>query len=323
MSRMIAIVVVIATMASLGSNASGADAYPSKPIRVIVPYSAGGGTDLVGRALQPRLEAALGGSMMIDNRPSGGGILGVNLVAKAPADGYTLLLNSASFTFIPSMYKELPFDAIKDFRPITNLARTPLILCVHPSMPVTRLKDLLDIARKHPGDVLYASAGVGSNLHLTTELFKYMAGIDMRAVPYKGAGTAAIGLMTGEVQVSFLGLMAAVPLMNSGRMRGLAVSTKERSPILPDMPSIHEAGVPGYDKGGWTGLYAPAAVPDPIIRAIYQAAAKVTRDPETAKLLAGQGSTLVGNTPEDFAVFVRAEIAEWAKLIQKMNLPKL
>ena len=295
-------------------------AYPEKPIRVIVPFSPGGGTDLMGRALQDKLERSLGTSIIIDNRPSAGGILGVALASKSAPDGYTLLLTSASFTFVPSVYKDLPFDAIRDFKPITNVAQQPLILCVHPTLPVLSVRDLIDLARKRPGEILYGSAGRGSNLHLTTELFKYMAKIDLKQVPYKGAGGAAVGLMTGEIQMGFQGILAAVPFMKSGRMRGLAVSTKERSPILPDMPSLHEAGVPGYDKGGWTGLYAPAGVPAPIINTIYGAVVKVLKDPETVKALAGQGSTLVGNTPDEFGAFVRAEIAEWAKLIKEMKL---
>ncbi len=311
---------LFAALTALPAPSALAAGYPEKPIRVIVPFSPGGGTDLVGRALQGKLEAALGTSILIDNRASAGGVLGVALVAKSAPDGYTLLLSSASFTFTPSLYKDLPYDAIKDFKPITNVAQTPLILCVHPSLPVLSVMDLLALARKRPGAIDYGSAGVGSNLHLTTELFKYMAKIDLRQVPYKGAGTAAIGLMSGEVQVAFMNLLTAIPFMKSGRMRGLAVSTRERSPILPDTPSIHEAGVPGYDKGSWTGLYAPAAVPAPIINTLYQAVAKVLKDPETAKTLAAQGSTLVGNTPEEFGAFVRAEITEWAKLIKEMKL---
>ena len=312
---------LFATLIVLAAPAAAA-AYPERAIRVIVPFSPGGGTDLMGRALQAKLEAALGTSIIIDNRPSAGGILGVALVAKAAPDGYTLLLSSASFTFVPSLYKSLPYDALRDFKPITNFAQTPLILCVHPSLPVLSVRNLLDLARKRPGELHYGSAGVGSNLHLTTELFKYMAKIDLRQVPYKGAGSAAVGIMTGEIQVGFQGILAAVPFMKAGRMRGLAVSSKERSPILPDTPSIHEAGVPGYDKSGWTGFYAPAAVPAPIINTLYQAAAKVLKDPGTVRTLAAQGSTLVGNTPDEFGAFVRAEISEWAKLIEQMKLPK-
>ncbi len=314
-------VLLLAVLPALPAlSAAAANRYPERPIRFIVPFSPGGGTDLVGRSLQGKLEEALGTPVIIDNRPSAGGIVGVTLAAQAAPDGYTLLLTSASFTFAPSLYKDLPYDAVKDFKPITNVAETPLILCVHPSLPVLSLKDLLALARKRPGDILYGSAGVGSNLHLTTELFKYKAKIDLKQIPYKGAGGAAIGLMSGEVQVAFLGLLTAIPFMKSGRLRGLAVTTKQRTPILPDTPTIDEAGVPGYDKSGWTGLYAPAAVPDPIIDYVYQAVVKVLKDPETAKTLAAQGSTLVGNTPKEFGAFVRAELAEWAQLIRDMKL---
>ncbi len=320
MFRSVCVLLLAVLPALPAPSAAAANRYPERPIRFIVPFSPGGGTDLVGRSLQGKLEEALGTPVIIDNRPSAGGIVGVTLAAQAAPDGYTLLLTSASFTFAPSLYKDLPYDAVKDFKPITNVAETPLILCVHPSLPVLSLKDLLALARKRPGDILYGSAGVGSNLHLTTELFKYKAKIDLKQIPYKGAGGAAIGLMSGEVQVAFLGLLTAIPFMKSGRLRGLAVTTKQRTPILPDTPTIDEAGVPGYDKSGWTGLYAPAAVPDPIIDYVYQAVAKVLKDPETAKTLAAQGSTLVGNTPKEFGEFVRAELAEWAQLIRDMKL---
>jgi tripartite-type tricarboxylate transporter receptor subunit TctC len=310
-------VMLTATFAPLRSAAG---AYPDKPIRFIVPFSPGGGTDLIARALQPRLQASLGTSVTVDNRPSAGGIVGVALAAKAPPDGYTYLVTSASFTFVPSLYTNLPFDAIKDFKPVTNLATTPLVLCVHPSMPVTNVRQLLDLARKRPGEVLYSSAGVGSNLHLTTELFNYMAKINMKQVPYKGAGAAAIGLMSGEVQVSFLGLLSVPPFIKAGRLRCVAVSSKQRTPALPDLPTIDEAGVPGYDKSGWTGVYAPAAVPNAIIDQFFNSVSTVLKDPATIKAISDQGSTLVGNTPEEFNKFVRAEIDEWANLIRRMKL---
>ena len=309
--------VAVALHAPLVSAAAG---YPQKPIRLIVPFPPGGGTDILARALQDKVEAAIGASLIIDNRGGAGGTIGCTLAARADPDGYTLLLTSASFTFAPSLYKDLAYDAIKDFKPITNFAQAPLILVVHPSLPVLSVRDLLALARKRPGEINYGSAGVGSNLHLTTELFKYMAQINLVQVPYKGGGPAAVALMSGEVQAGFVAILAAIPFMKSGRMRGLAVSTKQRSPVLPDLPTIDEAGVPGYDKAGWTGFFAPAAVPEPIIGYLYQAVAKVLKDPETVKQLAAQGSVAVGNTPEEFSVFVRAEIAEWSKLIRKMNL---
>ncbi len=307
-------------LTALSTPPVAAAGYPEKPIRLLIPFSPGGGTDILARALQDKLEAALGASVIIDNRGGAGGTIGVTLVARATPDGYTFLLTSASFTFAPGLYKDLPYDAVKDFKPITMFAQAPLILAVHPSVPVLSLRDLLALARKRPGELRYASAGVGSNIFMTTELFLYMAKVKMMQIPYRGGGPATIGLITGETQVIITGILGALPHMKSGRMRGLAVTTKERSPALPDLPTIDEAGVPGYDKGGWTGFFAPAAVPAPIIRQVYERVAKVLKDPETAKTLAAQGSVTVGNTPEEFAAFVRAEIAEWSKLIREMKL---
>lgn len=297
-----------------------AAAYPDKPIRIIIPFAPGGGTDILTRALQGKFEKALGTPVIIDNRGGAGGILGFTLVAKAPPDGYTLLATSASFTYTPSLHKDLQFDAVKDFKPITNFAQQPLVLAVHPSMPVSNVKDLLALARKRPGEINYGSAGRGSNLHMTTELFKYMAKIDLKEVPYKGGGPAGVGLMSGEIQVGFVSILSSVSYMKAGRIRGIAVSTKQRTPVLPDVPSLHEAGVPGYDKPSWTGFLAPGGVPDAIIDQIYAGVGKVLKNPDTVKALAMQGSVAVGNTPAEFGAFVRSELQEWARLIKEMKL---
>ena len=297
-----------------------AAAYPDKPIRIIIPFAPGGGTDILARALQDKFEKALGTAVIIDNRGGAGGVLGFTLVAKAPPDGYTLLVTSASFTYTPSLHKDLPFDAVKDFKPITNLAQAPLVLAVHPSMPVRSAREFIAFARKRPGEIHYGSAGRGSNLHMTTEYFKYMAKIDLKEVPYKGGGPAGVALMSGEVQVSFVSILSAVPYMKAGRIRGIAVSTKERTPVLPDVPSLHESGVTGYDKPSWTGFLAPGGVPDAIVNQIYSGVGKVLKNPETVKALAVQGSIAVGNTPEQFSAFVRTELTEWAKLIKEMKL---
>jgi tripartite-type tricarboxylate transporter receptor subunit TctC len=296
--------------------------YPQRPIRVIIPFSPGGGTDLLMRALQERLDRGFGVSVLIDNRPGAGGTIGVTLASRAAPDGYTLLVTSASFTFAPGLYKDLQYDAIKDFKPLSMLTQQPLILAVHPSMPVKNVKDLIALAQKRPKDVFYASAGVGSNLHMTTELFKYMAKIDMQQVQYKGGGPALLALISGEVGVSFTGVLSSKPFRKSGQLRPLAVTTKTRSPAVPDLPTIDEAGVPGYDKGGWTGMFAPAKVPDPIIGRVYKVVADVLKDPDAAKQLAEDGLVAVASSPPDFTQFVQAEIAEWSKLIQEMKLQK-
>ena len=299
---------------------AAAAAYPEKAIRLLIPFPPGGGTDILARSLQDKLERALGQTVVIDNRGGGGGTLGCTVAARAAPDGYTLLFTSASYSFAPGLYKDLAYDAVKDFIPITNFAQAPLVLAAHPSMPVMNVKELLALAKKRPGEIHYASAGRGSNIFMTTELFKYMAKVNLTHVPYKGGGPAAIGLISGEVQVGFSGILTAIPFMKSGRMRGIAVSTKQRSPALPDVPSVDESGVPGYDKASWFALFAPAAVPKPVIAFVYGAVAKVLKHPDTVKRLAAEGAVVVGNPPEEFGPFVHSEIAEWTKLIKEMKL---
>jgi tripartite-type tricarboxylate transporter receptor subunit TctC len=300
--------------------APAAGGYPQKPIRLVIPFSPGGGTDLVARALSEKLAETLGASIVIDNRPGAGGTLGTAVVAQAAPDGYTFLFTSASYVFNPNFYKNLPYDPLNDFKPVTIFARTPNVLAVHPSMPVKSVRQLIALARKHPDAILFGSGGVGSNIHLTTALFAYMAKIKLAHVPYKGAGPAQIGLMSGEIQMLLPGIQSALPFVRSGRMRAIAISTKQRSPLLPDLPTIDEAGVPGYDKAGWFALFAPAAVPESILTRVYQAAVKALKNPDIVKRLAAEGSMAVGNSPAEFDAFVRSEIAQWAKLIREMKL---
>jgi tripartite-type tricarboxylate transporter receptor subunit TctC len=307
-----------ATLALLAPSAPAA--YPEKPIRLIVPFAPGGGTDLLGRFVADRLTGVLGTAIVIDNRGGASGTIGAAMAARAAPDGYTFLFTSASYTFNPNFYRDLPYDPVKDFKPITMFGSSPNILVVHPSMPVKSVKELVALARKHPGEILYGSAGRGSNIHLTAELFLYMAGIKMAQVPYKGAGPAQIALMSGEVQVLLPGFQSAYPFIKSGRMRALGVTTKQRAELLPDVPTIDEAGVRGYDKSAWFGLFAPAAVPDPIISHVYQAVAKVLKNPETVKRLAAEGAVAGGQPPAEFTAFVHQELTAWAKLIREMKL---
>jgi len=318
----IARISLVATLMALPAplTAVAAEGYPQKPIRFLIPFAPGGGTDLLCRALQDRLERVLGVGVLIDNRGGAGGTIGVTLASRAAPDGYTFLVTSASFTFAPGLYNDLPYDAIKDFRPLSMLTTQPLILAVHPSMPVKNVKELITLAGKRPKDLFYGSAGVGSNLHMTTELFKYMAKINLVPVAYKGGGPALVALITGEIQVSFTGVLSSKPFRKTGQVRALAVSTKQRSPAVPDLPTIDESGVPGYDKGGWTGMFAPARVPEPIIAHVYQVMARVLKDPDAVKRLADDGLVAVASPPAEFDAFVRAEITEWSKLVREMNL---
>ena len=319
----IASVLLFTVLIALFAPSAAAGTYPEKPIRIVVPFSPGGGTDLLSRAMQPKLERALGVGIIIENRTGGGGTVGFTYAARAAPDGYTFLVTSASFTFAPSLYKKLSYDAVKDFRPLSMLTQQPLILAVHPSMPVKSVKELLALARKRPNEIFHAHAGVGSNLHMTTELFKYMAKVNIKPIAYKGGGPSLIALITGEVQVSFTGVLSSKHFRKAGQIRPLAVSTKERSPAVPDLPTLHEAGVAGYDKGGWTGMLAPAKVPDAIIARVYQAVSEVLKNPDTVKVLAEDGLVATATSPEEFTKFIHAEIAEWSKLVREMKLPQV
>jgi len=300
---------------------SAAAAYPEKPVRLIVPFSAGGATDVLARALSNKLEKALGATIVVDNRGGAGGTLGAGIAARTPPDGYTLMLTSPSYAFTPTIYgKKLPYDALKDFTPITIMASVPHVVVVHPSMPVKNFQQLVALARKRPGEILFSSGGQGSNIHLSTELFAYRANIKLLHVPYKGGGPGMIALMSGEVQLMLPAITPALPFIKSGRMRALAATSKERSPALPNLPTLNESGLPGFDKAYWAGLFAPSGVPQPIVDHIYQAAVKALRDPEIVKWLNAQGARPVGNPPPEFKAFVRSEIKAWAKLIREMKL---
>jgi tripartite-type tricarboxylate transporter receptor subunit TctC len=309
-------------LATLPASAIAAEAYPQKPIRLILPFAAGGATDVLARAVSARLEEVLGASIIIDNRGGAGGTLGTALAARAAPDGYTFLFTSASHTFTPSLYKDLPYDPLKDFRAITMFASIPNLLVVHPSLPAKSVKELLALARRHPGELRFSSGGHGSNIHLTTELFAYMARIKLDHVPYKGGGPAQVAVMSGEVQMMLPAINSALPFVKSGRMRALGVSTVTRSPALPELATIHESGVPGYDKASWFALFAPAAVPEAITNQIYQASVRVLKNPDIVKLLAAEGAIAVGNTPAEFDAFVRSELVAWAKLIREMGLAR-
>ena len=323
MLRIVCASIFAAVIALPAPPAAAGAAYPEKAIRLIIPFAPGGGTDLLARILAERLDRALGVSVIVDNRPGGAGTVGFTLTARAAPDGYTFMITSASYTFAPGLYKDLPFDPIKDLRPLSMLTQQPLILGVHPSMPVKSVKDLLALARQNPGKIFYGGAGVGSNLHMTTELFNYMAKIKLTQVQYKGGGPALIALVTGEVQVSFMSVLSSRAFRASGQVRPLAVTTRHRSPAVPELPTIDEAGVPGYDKGTWTGMLAPGKVPDFIVARMYQAVAEVLKNPDSVKSLAADGLVAVASSPEEFTKFVQAEIAEWTKLVREMKMEML
>lgn len=294
---------------------SAADAlaqnYPSRPIRLVVPQSAGGSTDLVARPLAQRVAEAMKGAVVVDNRPGAGSTIGTDIVAKAPPDGYTLLAVAASFTMSPSLYKKLPFDPVNDFAPISLLSSLPNILVVHPALPVKSVKELLAYAKAQPGKLNYSSSGMATGTHMSMELLKHMTGITLAHIPYKGGAPSVTALLSSEVQLCFATISTALPHVKSGRLRALAVSTARRATAAPDVPTLSEAGVPGYDYASWIGLLAPAKTPPAIIAKWHAESARLMQTPDMKTLLQHEGSEAVGNAPSEFGNIIRTEVERW------------
>lgn len=291
-------------------------AYPSKPVRVVVPYPPGGPNDLIARLLMQRLTERLGQPFIIDNRPGATGLTGTDSVAKSPADGYTLLVSASVHVIYPALFKRVPFEPLKDFSGITQLARTPLVLSVSPGFEAKSVKDLITMAKARPGAVQYASSGNGSATHLAAEAFKSQAGIDMLHVPYKGSSPAMTDVMAGHVPVIFDSLASTLPYMTGGKLRSLAVTSATRSPAAPELPTIAESGVPGYDLSTWYGLRAPAGTPAAIVEKLATEVRAVLKSPEMAKELASRGIEPVGSTPAEFARYQADESAKWAQIVK-------
>jgi tripartite-type tricarboxylate transporter receptor subunit TctC len=294
--------------------------YPTKPIRIIVPQSAGGSTDLAARVVTQRLSEALGQTLVVDNRPGAGSLNGTETVAKAPADGYTLLAVAASFTINPSLHEKLPFDPVRDFAPITRLAALPHILVVHPSLPVKSVKDLIALAKAKPGELNYASSGVATSTHLAAELFKHLTGTDMVQVPFKGGAPGVVGLLSGQVQLYFATISTALPHVKSNKIRALAVTTGKRSIVAPEFPTIAEAGVAGYEHASWIGLLAPARTSRPVVSRLHMESIKVINMPEVQTLLLRDGLEPVGDDPVEFSRTIRNEIAKWMKVVKAAGI---
>ena len=287
--------------------------YPTHPVRVVVAFAPGGGSDIVARALSAQLSARFGQQFVVDNRPGGGGVTGIELVAKAPPNGYTLLVVSSSFA-ANAVLRKTPYDPINGFQPISLLSRQGLLMLVHPSVPVTTLKELIALAKAKPGALSYGSSGNGGIQHLATELFKSMAGIDIVHVPYKGTGPALTDLMAGQIQVSMLSIVATLPHVRSGKLRGLAVSSTTRSDAAPDIPTVAEAGVPGYSFYGWYCMLAPAKTPRNIVNTLNPAVVSAMQSPDLRDRLATDGSTVVGSTADELGTHIRSEIAKLSKV---------
>ena len=293
-----------------------AQTFPNKPIKLIVPLAAAGTGDTLARAVAEGMAKDLGQPVVIENKPGAGGLVGTELVANAPADGYTLLAVSPSHVINPALHAKKTYDPLKDFETITVMAKTHQVIVAHPSTPAKTLKELIDYAKKNPGKLTYGSAGLGSATHLNMELFKSMAGVDILHVPYKGSTQARQDVLSGQVNLAMDGLLPVQPLIKDGRLRALALTSSRRSQSNPEIPTIAEAGVPGYATDTWYGILAPANTPKDVVAKLHAAAVKALRSPEVADRLAKLGAEPVGNSPEEFSRLLAQEQKTWAKVVK-------
>ena len=321
MKRIATLCVLLPAVLGAAQATLAADTWPVRPIRMIVAYPPGGGTDQVGRVMAEQLAQQLGQNVIIDNRGGATGNIGTELAARALPDGYTLLMgNVAPNAVNVSLFRKLAFDPVRDFSPVSLVAVTPNILVAHPSMPVKTVQDLVVLAKAKPGALNFPSAGVGSSSHLAGEMLKSMARVDMVHVPYKGGGPALIATISGQVQIMFATLPAAMPHVKSGKVRPVAVTTAKRSQVMPDLPTIAESGVNGYEAATWYGLLSPARTPKPVIERLHGETVKILAGP-TRQRLEAQGFEPDGGTPAAFAAYIKSEITKWAKVIKDAGIP--
>ena len=299
-----------------GASAAHAQVFPSKPIRIIAPYVPGGGVDFVARAIAQKLPEFIGQQVIVENRPGGGTIIGSELVVRSAPDGYTLLLGGVPNTVNISLFKKLPYDLLRDLAPVIQTTTAPNILAVHPSIPAKSVKELIALAKSRPGELTFASAGIGSSNHLSGEMFRITAQINIVHVPYKGGGAAVVDLIAGHVSMYFGTTPSTVPHVRTGKLRGLAVTTATRSRATPDVPTIAEAGLPTFEQSAWHGLFAPAATPQAVIARLNSEVMRVLRAPDFVERLGAQGVDVIGNTPTEFAAFIRQDIEKYAKLVK-------
>ena len=312
-----AVAALFAYTAIFAGSSLAQTVYPAKAIRYVVPFPAGGPLDIVARAIGQELNKSWGQAVVIDNRPGAGGNIGADLVAKAPADGYTILMGAVSTHAINvTLYNNLPYDPIRDFAPVTLITSVPNVLVVHPSVPANNVKELIALAKSRPGQLNFASGSTGSAGHLAGELFNSMAGVRMTHIPYKGAAPAVVDLMAGHVSLMFDNMSSALPNIKATRVRALAVTTLKRSPLLPQLPTISDAGLRGFDIATWFGIFAPAGAPPDIVARLNGEIVRILHTPEMKERLALLGAEPIGNKPDEFAAFVRAEIPKYAKVIQ-------
>ncbi len=317
-------VVALAAAGALSPGAvsaqGAAEAFPTRPVRVIVGLAPGGGTDIQARLLSQRLSANLNRSFVVENRTGAGGTVAYAQVAKSPADGYTQLAVASGYSITPAVYAKLPYDPIKDFAPVSLVIQAPILLMVHPSLPVKSTKELVALAKRKPGVLDGASAGYGTSNHMALELFNLLAATKITHIPYKGTGPALIDAMSGQVQVIFGNILSSLPYVRQGRLKGLAVTSARRAKAMPDLPTVAESGVPGYETTTWLGWFTPAGTPPAIVGKMSAELAKAVHSPDVAGSLVGDGGEPVGSSPEEFAQHLGSEIARWRKVARAANM---
>ncbi|HZM44365.1 MAG TPA: tripartite tricarboxylate transporter substrate binding protein [Burkholderiales bacterium] len=294
--------------------------YPGRPVRLIIPFTAGSATDLLARRLATKMSESWGQQVVVDNRGGGGGTVGMNIVAKAPPDGYTLLTHSIAFAMSSALYSKLPFDPVKDFTPVSQIAVSTSVMVAAPALGVKSVKELIALAKQKPGQLSFGSAGVGSGTHLNGEQFRFAAGIDVLHVPYKGPPEVLIDVMTGRIHYFLSPLVPALPFLRDGRLLALAVTTARRSPVLPDVPTMAEAALPGYEYQAWFGVFAPARTPRPVVEKISREVARVVELPDIKKQFQAQGEEGRSSTPDEFSRFVRTEIDKIGKVVKQAGV---
>jgi tripartite-type tricarboxylate transporter receptor subunit TctC len=295
--------------------------YPTKPIRLVVPLATGGGTDITARVLAQRLSEIIGHSVVVDNRPGASGVIGTEIVAKSPADGYTLLLASNSFAANPSLFRKLPYDPVRDFTPVSLLAAIPFVLVVHPSLPVRTAKDFVALAKARPRELNHGSSGSGTGPHLGMEVFMQMTRIELVHIVYKGAGAAMNDLIAGQIHAYMAGVLTATPHIRSGRVRALGVSRLSRSAAVPEVPTLAEAGFPGLDEGGQMGIVVPAATAPDVVQKLHRDVVAAMRSPNVVERIRAEGGEVLVSTPQDYAEILKRDVAKWSKVIRAAGIP--
>ena len=318
--RTINLLRVVGLALALITGAAVAQGYPAKPVRFIIPFPPGGPTDIMGRLAGDTLSKAFNVQYIADNRGGAGGNIGTELCAKAPPDGYTICMMTIAQAISPGIYRKLPFDPVKDFAHVTLMAQLPSLLTAHPNFPAKNVKELIAIARSKPGQIAYSSTGNGTSPHMLMEMFKWMTKIDMVHVPYKGQAPSVIDQIAGQVQCAFNTAIGVIPQVQAGKLKALAISTRERFPAMPDLPSVEEAGVQGFDGGSWQGVVMPAGTPRDMVVKTNEALAKMLKAPDSRERLLRLGGLPVGNSPEEFAAYVKAEQEKWGKVAKAAKI---